>query len=151
MILKYYSDDYILLYINEDKITKVNIYGKENVETFVKKLVISLKKTYDINLNGIYSFIIYLDSGFGSFIKIKKIDSLFSKETIDFRVEVISDCTFYFKTEDYFAIERYKDIYFYNNYYYVELNSNFDIMKYCELGEIVFDEFLKIKDKCLKI
>lgn len=151
MILKEFCEDFYELYIKEDIISVIDISNKSALEKLIKNVTFKLKNIYDITINGIYSLKLYISSGYGAFIVASKLDSLFSKDSIDFRVEIILNCTFYYKTDDFFMVKDSKTIYAYNNYYYIEIENLKRKIDYCEFGEIVYDEFLKIKDKCLKI
>ena len=149
MVLKELSDEYILAFFNQGYIKQVNFNDKNNVEKFLKKFIISIKNKYNLKLSGIYDVKVYIDEIFGVFLLLEKIDSLFYGESIDFKVSIIKNCRFYYKTSEFDIIKGCSNIYFFNNSYYTLLNTKNTFINFDEYGEFVLDD--SFKDSGIKI
>ena len=67
---------------------------------------------------------------------------------IDIKVKINKEVNFYFKTEDYFIIEKFKNIYYDSGEFYINILDIDNLNKYLEFGTIVYsleDNFLTKK------
>ena len=139
MKIKDLSKDYMEIFFNDMYLKNLDFNNKLKIEEFLRKTIVCLKNKYNILINGIYNVKIYVDSNYGMFLTLKKIDSLFYEDNIDFKVSIIKNNKFYFKTQNYDVINNFKEIYFYNDYFYLFLPSKIDIINITEFGEFVMD------------
>ena len=82
---------------------------------------------------------IYIDSMCGFFLTLKKVDSSFYEDEIDFKIFIIKNINFYYKTHDYDVISKYDNIYFFNNNFYAHLINGDNLIKYIEYGDFFLD------------
>ena len=130
-------DEKIVLYLYNYffKTTPTDTLTKE-----IKKIFIRLIKNYHFKLGGIYNVLVYENPYYGTILEIEKIEELlFNPDLIDIKVRVINNQNFYFKTDDYFIIENYNNIYYQDGYYYLKLNDKTKITSLIEYGSIEYN------------
>ena len=72
-------------------------------------------------------------------MEVKKIEDSFYRDTLDLRIIVSKDMDVYFKTIDYFLIEKMNVIKYFDKYYYALVDDFFDeIIEKVEFGDFVF-------------
>ncbi len=128
------------IYINEIYLNNYDIKNENDLSKLMKKIVLLLKRRYEVIFSGIYNVQIYASKLNGAFLFIKRLDSLFSIRDIDFKISVFFDCDFYFKTKDFFVVEDLSNIFYYNGFYYIKCNLIKNISKIIEFGSV---EYLK--------
>ncbi len=136
-------DEKIVLYLYNYffKSTEKDIIIKE-----IKKIFIRLIKNYHIKIGGIYNVIAYENLNYGTVLEIEKIEELlFNPDLIDIKVRVIKNQDFYFKTDDYFLIENYNNIYYQDGYFYLKLTDDLNLISLIEYGSIEYNLDDKIK------
>ncbi len=119
---------------------------KDIIVREIKKIFIRLIKNYHFKIGGIYDVLVYENKDYGTILEIeKKEELLFNPDLIDIKVRIIKDIDFYYKTSDYFIIENYNNIYYQDNYYYLKINDNLDLISLSEFGSIEYNLDNKIK------
>ncbi len=122
---------------------------KNDIIKEIKQLFIRLIKYYNYNLGGVYNVIILENSKYGTILEIEKTSELlFNPDLIDIKVKINKEVNFYFKTEDYFIIEKFKNIYYDSGEFYINILDIDNLNKYLEFGTIVYsleDNFLTKK------
>ena len=122
---------------SEDKII-VYLYKKEidDINNYVKKLILKLKKQYSIKMFGFYQINVFKNSNVGMIIEIIKEDSIdYFDDFIDLKIKVYDDSDICFVFNDYFLNEK-KNIKILNNNYYVNVN------------ELSYKDFLLMTEFC---
>ncbi len=118
------------IYMYNFNIDEKNI--NEEIKLIVKKLQKRLK------LKGFYKVISAIKKC-GLFLEVKKIEDSFYRDTLDLRIIVSKDMDVYFKTIDYFLIEKMNVIKYFDKYYYALVDDFFDeIIEKVEFGDFVF-------------
>lgn len=114
-----------------------NQIDKNDVSSSVKKIVKKLQKR--LKLKGFYRVLAYFKFDI-LFLQLIKVEDSFYKNTLDLRIVLIEELNIYFKTEDYFIIEKDDRVRYFDNNYYVLLNdySFTDNFKLFEFGDLVF-------------
>ena len=136
------EDEKIVLYL-------YNYFFKSNDKDIIvkeiKELFLKLIKIYHIKISGIYEVLLYENLKYGTILEIiKKEELLFSKDLIDIKVKIIKNIDIYLKTKDYFILSKYKNIYYFNNYFYININNIDSLINLLEFVEIIYKE----KDIC---
>lgn len=72
--MKLVVDNNITIYLGKFHFKAININDTNNIEKQVKKILNTLKKTYNLELNGYYETVLYLDENYGLIIKMQKDD-----------------------------------------------------------------------------
>ena len=130
----------LVLYINKS-IINFDIHVKEQVEKFIKTIVIKLRKR-GFDISGFYSVKVYQNNNYGLVIDMKKEDDLdFFPDLIDLKLVINYDSDMYIKVDDYFFVCCFDSIYFKDNYWYININDldDKDIIKLLEFGELVYN------------
>ena len=138
------KDDLIIVYL-----ININFDNLERKELIIriKEMFIRLIEYYNYDLEGSFECILYENNKYGTIMEIKNNDELlFPRELIDIKVKVYKNSKFYFKTLDYFIIDKYKNIYYDGIYYYIDINNIDNIVNIVEFGDILYKE----KDNYLK-
>ena len=145
----YESDDCLNIFLNNIYFKEVDWDDKKNIEDRLNNLFIKMKKFYKINLKGFYKVKVYPNT-IGTFIELIKLDDEnYDYSEIDFRVVVIFNKEFYFKFENYDLFGN-KNIIFYNNSYYINIEEIDNYLKYADMGDIVVDDLIDF-NKCIYI
>ena len=126
-------NDKVIIYLNKYFLKDLDYSNKEEV----LKLLLSLKKRININLEGVYDVKVYHD-------KENMIMELYYLDEIEldypsFNIEIYNNCTFLLEFNDYFDIPMNKKVLIYNDKYYIDLDSlsNKEIIKYSDFYQIV--------------
>ena len=112
----------------------------------IKDVFIRLIEYYNFDLKGRFECFLYENIKYGSILEIKQCDELlFPRDLIDIKVKVYKNAKFYFKTKEYFVLNKYNNIYYDGEYYYILLDNIDNIINIIEFGDIIYKE----KDICL--
>lgn len=129
-----------------------SLINKDNIEEYIKKILINIKKTYKKKISGYYLINIYQNKKYGIIIDIIKEEEFdFLPDVVDIKVEIEEDSDIYLKIEDYFLINNItNNIYTYDNNFYINI-ENIDknnIFKLSDFYKIIYGKDLaNIKDK----
>ena len=114
---------------------------KENLTKEIKDIFIKLIKYYKFNFSGIYEVNIFENNKYGTILEIiKKDELLFSRDIIDIKVKIKKYSHLYLKTKDYFVFKDYKDIYYQDNNYYIDIKSIDNYLKVIESCELIYNQ-----------
>lgn len=152
MIINKIDNTYIIKLINK----KIDIYNPNELENITKKIINKINKKNKLN-NCIY-LEFYLNDNYGTIINLKDYKSTFiinNDKTV--KITVHTENPFLYQI-DYFDIKKNKltkkNIYYYKNKFYLEINNNInkkDYLKILELSEVIYEDTLDIIDKGIKI
>ena len=137
-----------------DKIT-IFIYKNEvidDINDYMKKLILKLKKKYHLDIFGFYKVNIYKNNKIGMIIDLLKEDDIdFFTDLVDLKIKVYEDSNMYLRFNDYFFREK-KKVYVINNNYYMDIDklSNKDFLSMIEFCSVIYgDELEKLKEKLI--
>lgn len=152
MIINKIDNNYIIKLLD----TKINIYDPDAIENITKKIITKINKYY--KLNNCIHLEFYLNDNYGTIIKLKDYKSPFminNDKTV--KITIHTEVPFLYQI-DYFDINQNKlpkkNIYYYKNKFYLEINNTIDIKDYLnilELSEVIYEETEHIIDKAIKI
>src|SRR5574344_1917677 len=122
-LLELMENEY-LIFMTNIYTSDVNFQEEKSLEIFFKIVILNIKKKYDIELYEFYEVSVFYNNKVRSLFKIVKIDeySLYNK-TVDLKIIICLDCPFYFKTKNYEVLNNYRNVYFYNDYFYININD----------------------------
>ena len=151
----------LIFYLNKDYLDKINFNINENVEQEFKNLFLKIKNIYNLELNGYYEVLVYINDNYGIIIEMEKDDDEYIKlfkDTLDMKITFKFDCEIYYKIEniDFINFKNY-NLYYHNTELYLSLKNNLKIpyMDYLYLLEnssIMYGSDLKkIKHQMKKI
>ena len=146
------SDENITIYIF-NKIKKENL-EKENLEEYIKQIIINIKNRYKKKISGYYQIYVYQNDNYGIIIDMEKIDELdLFPDIIDLKVEVIYNSDIYLQFQDYFLIEKLSNnVYYYNDNYYINIDDikKDEIIKLSEFYTVIYGKELYNLEEQLK-
>ena len=149
-----FKDNKIIIYLNKENID-FDISNKENLEKYIKELVLNIKKIYGYKISGSYNVNIYENKKIGLIIEfIKKENFDFFPDLIDLKLNIFYDSDVYLKLDDYFLIKKYKNIYYNNNNFYIDVTDLIkkDILILSEFGKYIYGKNLeKLKNKLISL
>ena len=148
-VLEVMEDKYSIFIIKEI-FNKINFSKEKDLEKIISRIILYLKDKYNLLLKGMYTVDIFVNDKVGAFIYIEKADTFIPYKGIDLKIKIILDSVFYFKTKDYDILRCNKNIYLYEDEYYINANELDDIIKYIEFGEVIHGDTFNIKE-CRKI
>lgn len=130
------NENEIIVFLTKETIKNINFYDKEELEIYFKELFIKMKEKYSIDFKSFYDINVYLNNYYGAVIHIQEvmIDYFFENQ-IDMKINVISDCLFLFKINNYYDLKDYKNkIYQYKNNFYIDIDKNvFYFIEKCDI------------------
>lgn len=138
---------------SEDKITVYTVIKEDiDINEYIKKLILRLKKKYRISILGFYQINIYKNSKVGAIIDLIKEDDMdYFNDLIDLNIKVYDNSDIYFVFDDYFF--NIKKIFkLLNNKYYINIDelSKKEFFLMTEFCNYVYgDELEKIENKLL--
>lgn len=134
------SNEDLIIYINK-KLIDFDIYNKEKMLNFIKKIVINLTKN-KLKISGFYKVKVYHNKNYGLIFKMHKEDSLdFFPDLIDLKLTIYYDTNMYLECDDYFIIKDYPNIKRINDKWYININDikEKDYIKYCEFFKLIYE------------
>lgn len=132
-----YSDNKIIVY---NYCYLLNINDVEKLHNDIKKIFLKLIKSYHINLIGYNIVNVYQHNNYGCILEIENLyNDNFNIDIIDLKLIVHQKQDFYLEFNDYLFNEYLKDIIYYNNKYYLNIDKIENIYKYIEFGKIVYN------------
>ncbi len=140
-----YNEDIITIYIL--KKDNFDLKDRKGLETYLKRLIVLLKKKkYDIK-SGLYIAKIYQNNNYGLIIELENIEELeLFKDMIDLKILIYDDSLMYLKIEDYFLINDKKKKY-YNDSFYINISdlTGLERINLSEFSKIIYgDQALSI-------
>lgn len=146
-------DDKLIYYINK-KCIDFDTENKESFEKYIKELVLNIKKIYGYKISGTYNVHIFENKNFGLIIEfIKKEELNFFSDLIDLKLSIFYDSEIYLKLEDYFLIKKYKNIYYYDDFFYINVDETYkkDLLILSEFSDFIYGDNLSEIKSNLKL
>lgn len=136
MKVEWTNDDKLIIYYTLilDDILEYEI---EDIKTFIKLLVIRLRKYHHLSLNGYYHLDVYINKIM--ILEFVQIDEY--EDEIDLNIVLHLNHPIMVKYEDYFLISGKK--YYYENSFYSNIDE-IDITKILEFIEFIYKDDVKI-------
>lgn len=114
---------------------------KDKLVKEIKNIFLKLIKTYNLNINRRYEVYVYENSKYGTILEIiEKDELLFPRELIDIKVKFINNTNIFLKTDNYFCLENYKNIYYFDNNFYINLLDIDNLISIIEFVDIIYNE-----------
>lgn len=139
--------------VTKDRKTTVYTFDSantNNINDYIKKLLLRLKKKYKMKFTGFYQINIYKNSLIGLIIDIIKEDEEdYFYDLVDLKIKVYENSTIYLEFNDYFFNNK-KKIKNLNNKYYMQIDNidKSDFLSMIEFGELIYGkEAEKVKEK----
>lgn len=132
-----------IIIIIDQSIINFNYKIKEELEEYIKKLILNMRKRYSLKLSGYYKVNVYQNDNFGIIFEINKLDDLdFFPDLIDLKISVIYDYDIILEFDDYYLIDNKDNIYYFNNKFYLSVNkfSNNELYKISEFFKVIYGE-----------
>lgn len=96
----------------------------EEIKKYIKDLVCKLKKVYKKKISGFYNVNVFMNDKIGMILDFSREDDFdFFRDVVDLNVIVNKDSEIYLKFSDIFLLDNFDNIYFWDNYFYVDVNS----------------------------
>ena len=131
-----YNEDIITIYIIQKN--NLDLKDRKGLETYLKRLIVLLKKKKYSIKSGLYIARIYQNNHYGLIVELENIEELeLFKDMIDLKILIYDNSLMYLEVNDYFLISEKKKKYYNNNFY-----INMAVLT--ELERINLSEFSKI-------
>lgn len=122
--MKFISDENDITIHIKQNLINFNYYKKENIETYIKDLIIKIKKTFHKKISGSYIVNIYQNKNYGLIIELKKQYHIeLFPDLIDLKLNVFYDSNILLELQDYYLISKYKNIYYNDDKFYININE----------------------------
>ncbi|MBQ2639762.1 MAG: hypothetical protein IJF92_03265 [Bacilli bacterium] len=149
MKIEIIDKDSVYFFINSMYISNIDLNSKEDIISFVKKLIIKYHKK--LNMKGFYKAIVYTNKKVGLFIEVSKIDDSLYMNSLDLKIIVNMNEKVYFKTKEYNILPNNKK-YYYNKYFYCDVSSVNKIIDIVDYGVFIYgNELDNIRNKLITI
>lgn len=131
---------------SKNKITVQIITQKEisNINDYIKKVILTLKRKYKIDIFGFYKVNVYINNKIGIIIDIiKDHDIDYINDLLDLKIKVYNNSPMFLEFDDYVFKEK-KDLIIKNNNYYLEVTKieKNELLKLIEFCKIIYGEKL---------
>lgn len=131
---------------SKNKITVQIITQKEisNINDYIKKVILILKRKYKIDIFGFYKVNVYINNKIGIIIDIiKDHDIDYINDLLDLKIKVYNNSPMFLEFDDYVFKEK-KDLIIKNNNYYLEVTKieKNELLKLIEFCKIIYGEKL---------
>lgn len=134
------DDNNFKLYVN-NKYISFSYDDEDELYESLKNILITLKKKYAFNIYGFYEVNIYQIKDVCTILIFEQKDDSMLYKTVDLKIIKNSLKDVYLKFDNYFLIQDYNNIKYFNNHYYINAeNIKDNINKLIEHFEIVIDE-----------
>lgn len=127
--------------------------SKENINDYLKMLILRLKRNYKIDIFGFYKVNVYQNKKIGMIIDLIKEEEIdFFKDLLDLKITVSEDSDIYLRFNDYF-LNKEKNVYLFENNYYIGVKdlSNKEFLSMIEFCELIYGEDLERIKEHLKL
>lgn len=117
-------------------------YDKETINKCISKILLFLKKNYNVEIYSIFNIKCYINNAYGIILEIEReYDpfSLFSKNT-NLKIEFCDNPIFLYKIDDYFISNDKK--YIYKNNYYINATDKMDVIEH--ISEVIYGDIVKV-------
>jgi hypothetical protein len=124
-------DDLIVVKVFKETINDIDIYDVDMVCNFFKKLLVKIKKKYDVK--GLCYIDVYTNEKFGMVIEINNIYKYDENDEVEVKINFYIDAIFMKEIIDLDSIKD-KEVYYYAGKYYTYYDRMVDsnvIYKYC--------------------
>ncbi len=135
------EDDDIKIYLNKEYIKEIDISNLDRLEDYLSKVLVRLKKGYQLEILGYYELKILYDQFYGIALVLKKHDfedELFESQ-IDLDLNINKNNFFLYQIDDLESIENGLKknfiIYLYNQKLYLKLTSEIHSLQMAKLLE----------------
>lgn len=134
------------IFFNNNLLKEIDWLDKNDV---IEKITLFFKRIinyYNLNLEGFYKVNVYPNKACVIMVVTLIDDYSYNDNNLDFRIIVYLNKKIYFRTIHYDSISCFPEIFYDDEFFYVDLNLICDnFIYYCEFGEIIFDNDLKLK------
>ena len=92
------KDNLLIIYLNKYYIKSLDFNSKENLQKYIKKLLLNLQNNYNIQFDGYYDISLYVDKNYGVIIEVKKEELEYFeyfKNGIEINTKIIEDSFLY--------------------------------------------------------
>jgi len=143
--VKIKNDKFITLYINK-KLIEIDLKDKKELESYIKRMIVLLKKKNIDMLSGLYIARVYINDKYGIIVELELLEELeFFKDMYDLKMIIFDNSDIYLEFDDLY--NENKRMIYYNNHFYLNLELVYDDFRIYEFSRLVYgDELLKIKD-----
>lgn len=145
MNIKFIDDLTFNVYVKKEKLKKINIKNKSELEKYIKEIIEVLKNIYNIRIEGFYDVNVYIDKHYGIILN-------FSKEKLEYYdyfngIEInviIKEVSFLYKVSDIpFNLLNKLEI--------KQINNNIYLKIIKELNQKEFMNLIEHTEKIIKI
>lgn len=131
-----FKEDKTIVYLYKYELSFDNI---EKLNKEIKNIFIKLIKVYNLDLHGFLKVYVYCNKIYGYVLEIETLYNDSDFEAVDLKLVIYENCEFYFKTSDYFLVNKFDKVYYDEDYFYVNVKELDNLMKFIEFGEIIYN------------
>lgn len=129
MKLEVFNLNNIVFYLSKEYLNRIHFKIDVDVEKEFKKLFIELKNIFNLELNGYYEVVVYINDLYGIIIEMEKDDDEYIKifgDTLDMKITFKFDCEILYKIDniDFIDFSKY-NLYYNNNNLYISIKDNY--------------------------
>lgn len=142
------GDDFTLFIINKFCI------DLDNIKKYIKSNILKLKKRYRKDISGFYDVDVYINNKIGMILDFKKDGELdFFKDIIDVNVNICDSSKIYLKFDDIYLFNKIDKIYYYDGFYYIDIDeiSLKEFYSILEFSDFIYGDTLSIIKKNLQL
>ena len=119
-------------------------YNENNINKLIMKIIVFLKKYYNIEIYSIFNVKCYINDNYGIILEIKREYDPFILYTKDTKIILdVINAKMLYSINDYFIKDMFNiKAYIYNNKYYIDAIDNISVFDY--IDDIIYKDVDKI-------
>ena len=133
--------DKTIIYLKKEVIGSIDFDNVDNLEKYLKELIIKLKNIYNIEIKGFYNIKVFIDSLYGVILELEAEDLDYGDYFNQIEMRIIPIYTeFLYKVDDVINING--KVYIYENNMFLRINKNIsykDYIKVMDYAKIVYN------------
>ncbi len=141
-----FMDNNLIVFLNSKKISQVDFLNKCEVERYIRDILFSIEKTYNISLCGSYNINVYLDRFYGAILEIIEDSQCFDcYNIVDIDISISEIDGFIYKLDDVIDIDGV--YYLYNGEVYFDPKG----IDFISLGLLLENSQITYGKRCLMV
>lgn len=129
------DDNLLIIYLYNQRL---NLDESDNLTKDIKELLVKVIRYHKVTLSGIYEVVIYENVYYGYILEIARIKEFEYSDFIDLKLDIKRDQSFYLLFENYDFIDDCEDVFYKNNFFFVNIKDVLNVNKKVELCEIAY-------------
>lgn len=136
-----FNQDKIIIYLKKETINNLDFDNIDDLEKYLKELILKLKNIYNIDIKGFYNIKVFIDNIYGVVLELEAENLDYGDYFNQIEMRIIPIYTeFLYEVDDY--LNLFGSLYVYKKKIFLKLNKNIpykDYIKVMDYAKIVYN------------